>query len=99
MSTVLASLSGPDDLRRLPVADLDGLAQEIRLLGTAALPVPVPSGIAEQRVSVGGESAVLLADPSGAAAGVIWEGGDGVVHGVGGLLDRKDVLNVARQLG
>ncbi len=30
MSTVLASLSGPDDLRRLPVADLDGLAQEIR---------------------------------------------------------------------
>jgi hypothetical protein len=76
-----------------------GLAQEIRLLGTAALPVPVPSGIAEQRVSVGGESAVLLADPSGAAAGVIWEGGDGVVHGVGGLLDRKDVLNVARQLG
>ena len=76
-----------------------GLAQEIRLLGTAALPVPVPAGIAEQHVSVGGESAVLLADPSGAAAGVIWEGGDGVVHGVAGLLDRKDVLNVARQLG
>ncbi|HEX3907316.1 MAG TPA: 1-deoxy-D-xylulose-5-phosphate synthase [Mycobacteriales bacterium] len=30
MRTVLASLSGPDDLRRLPAADLDGLAQEIR---------------------------------------------------------------------
>jgi hypothetical protein len=76
-----------------------GLAQEIRLLGTAALPVPVPTGIAEQHVSVGGSAAVLLADPSGAAAGVIWEGGDGVVHGVGGLLDREDVVNVARQLG
>ncbi|HMH91471.1 MAG TPA: hypothetical protein VK586_10360 [Streptosporangiaceae bacterium] len=75
------------------------LAQEIRLLGTAALPVPVPAGIAEQHVSVGGSAAVLLADPSGAAAGVIWEGSDGVVHGVGGLLDREDVLNVARQLG
>ena len=75
------------------------LAQEIRLLGTAALPVPVPAGIAEQHVSVGGSAAVLLADPSGAAAGVIWEDRDGVVHGVGGLLDREDVLNVARQLG
>jgi hypothetical protein len=75
------------------------LAQEIRLLGTAALPVPVPAGIAEQHVSVGGASAVLLADPSGAASGVIWEGGDGVVHGVGGLLNQEDVLNVARQLG
>jgi hypothetical protein len=75
------------------------LAQEIRLLGTAALPVPVPAGIAEQHVRVGGSAAVLLADPSGAAAGVIWEGRDGVVHGVGGLLDREDVLNVARQLG
>jgi hypothetical protein len=76
-----------------------GLAQEIRLLGTAALPFPVPSVSAAQHVSVGGEAAVLLADPSGAASGVIWEGGDGVVHGVGGLLDREDVLNVARQLG
>jgi hypothetical protein len=76
-----------------------GLAQEIRLLGTTALPVPVPAGMAEQHVSVGGAAAVLLADPSGAASGVIWEGGDGVVHGVGGLLDKEDVLNVARQLG
>jgi hypothetical protein len=75
------------------------LAQEIRLLGTAALPVPVPAGIAEQHVQVGGSAGVLMADPSGAAAGVIWEGRDGVVHGVGGLLDREDVLNVARQLG
>jgi hypothetical protein len=75
------------------------LAQQLRLLGAAALPVPVPTGIAEQHVRVGGSAGVLLADPSGAAAGVIWEGPDGVVHGVGGLLDREDVLNVARQLG
>jgi 1-deoxy-D-xylulose-5-phosphate synthase len=30
VSNVLASLGGPDDLRRLPAAELDGLAQEIR---------------------------------------------------------------------
>jgi hypothetical protein len=76
-----------------------GLAAELRAIGTTALPVPVPAGIAEQRVTVSGAAGVLLADPSGAAAGVIWEGPDGVVHGAGGLLDQEDVLNVARQLG
>jgi hypothetical protein len=76
-----------------------GLAQELRVLGTTALPVPVPSGVAERHVSVGGSAGVLLADPSGAAAGVIWESPDGVVHGAGGLLSQEDVLNVARQLG
>jgi 1-deoxy-D-xylulose-5-phosphate synthase len=30
VSSALASLTGPDDLKRLPVAELDGLAQEIR---------------------------------------------------------------------
>jgi hypothetical protein len=76
-----------------------GLAAELRALGTSALPVPVPPGLAEQHASVGGAAAVLLADPSGAASGVVWEASDGVVHGVGGLLDREDVLRVARQLG
>jgi hypothetical protein len=76
-----------------------GLAGELRALGTAALPVPVPAGIAEQHASVGGAAAVLLTEPTGTAAGVVWESGDGVVHGVGGLLDREDVLRVARQLG
>jgi len=76
-----------------------GLAQEIRLLGSSTLPVPVPAGVQESHVTVGGAPAVLIVDPSGTAAGVIWEGRDGVVHGVAGLLDSKDILNVARQLG
>ncbi len=76
-----------------------GLAVELRAIGTTALPVPVPAGIAEQDVRVGGSSGVLLADSSGTASGVVWEAGDGVVHGVGGLLNREDVLSVARQLG
>jgi len=77
-----------------------GLAQELRLLGNpgTTLPVPVPSGVSEQQLTIGG-AAVLVADPSGAASGVIWEGRDGVVHAVGGLLDKEDVLSVARQIG
>ena len=76
-----------------------GLATELRLLGTSALPVPVPAGITRQDVTVGGAAGILLTAPADAAAGVIWESQDGVVHGVGGLLDQQDVLNVARQLG
>jgi hypothetical protein len=76
-----------------------GLAAELRALGTTALPVPVPAGVDEQHVTVGGSAGVLLADPTGVAAGVIWESRDGIVHGVGGLLSREDALNVARQLG
>ncbi|HEX9529293.1 MAG TPA: hypothetical protein VF951_17480 [Streptosporangiaceae bacterium] len=78
-----------------------GLAQELRLLGNpgTTLPVPVPSGVSEQQLTIGGAAAVLVADPSGAASGVIWEGRDGVVHAVGGLLDKEDVLSVARQIG
>jgi hypothetical protein len=74
------------------------LAQEIRLLGQSALPVPVPSGVTEQHVTLGGSPAVLLHGPAGAASGVIWEGKDGVVHAVAGLVTSEDILNVARQL-
>jgi hypothetical protein len=75
-----------------------GLAQELRLLGSlrTVLPVPVPAGVDTQRLTIGGAPAVLIADPSGAASGVIWESPDGIVHGVAGLLDRQDVLNAAR---
>jgi hypothetical protein len=78
-----------------------GLAQELRLLGNpgTALPVPVPSGMSAQQLKIGGAPAVLMTEPSGAASGVIWESQDGVVHGVGGLLDSKDVRSVARQIG
>ena len=78
-----------------------GLAQEIRLLGNpaAVLPVPVPSGLSELQENIGGAPAVLVTDPNGYASAVIWEGHDGVVHAVGGLLDREDIVNVARQIG
>jgi hypothetical protein len=78
-----------------------GLAQELRLLGNpgTALPVPVPPGMSAQQLTIDGASAVLLTEPAGAASGVIWESRDGVVHGVGGLLDSRDVIDVARQIG
>ncbi len=78
-----------------------GLAQELRLLGNpgTTLPVPVPSGMSAQQLKIGGEPAVLITVPSGVASGVVWESRDGVVHGVGGLLDQQDVLGVARQIG
>ena len=43
--------------------------------------------------------AVLVTDPNGYASGAIWESRDGVVRAVGGLLDKEDILNVARQIG
>lgn len=78
-----------------------GLAQELRLLGVpgTTLPVPVPPGMSAQQLKIGGAPAVLLTVPADAASGVIWESRDGVVHGVGGLLDSGDVLSVARQVG
>jgi hypothetical protein len=78
-----------------------GLAQELRLLGspTAVLPVPVPPGMWVQQTRIGGAAAVLLTDSGAFASGVVWESRDGVVHAVGGLLDREDVLDVARQVG
>jgi hypothetical protein len=77
------------------------LVQEIRLLGNPAsiLPVPVPSGLWEDKEQIGGAPAILITDPSGFASGVIWESRDGIVHAVGGLLDKEDVFGVARQIG
>lgn len=78
-----------------------GLAQEVRLLGNPAttLPVPVPSGVTARQLTIGGAPAVLMTIPSGVASMVIWESKDGLVHVVAGLLDSKDILNVARQIG
>jgi len=58
----------------------------------------VPSGMTEQHVTIGGSPGVLLRGPAGAATGVVWESGDGVVHAVAGLVTSADILNVARQL-
>jgi hypothetical protein len=78
-----------------------GLAQELRMLGSpgTTLPVPVPSGMSAQRLTIDGAPAVLITAGSRVASGVVWETRDGVVHGVGGLLDSGDVLGVARQIG
>ena len=78
-----------------------GLAQELWLLGSpgTTLPVPVPPGMSAQQLKIDGAPAVLVTVPSRVASGVVWEGRDGVVHGVGGLLDSGDVLGVARQIG
>jgi hypothetical protein len=77
-----------------------GLTEEIRLLGDlrTTLPVPVPPGAAVRSVQVHGWPGVLVADPSNAAAGVVWENGQGRLHVVAGILDSQDVLNVADQL-
>ena len=77
------------------------LAQELRLLGNPAstLPVPIPRGMWVQRTHIGGAPALLVTDSTAFASGIIWESHGGVVYGVGGLLDREDVLSVARQVG
>ena len=78
-----------------------GLDRELRLLGNprTTLPVPIPPGMSAQQVKIGGAPAVLVTEPTAAASGVVWENQDGVVHGVGGLLDSGDILSVARQIG
>jgi hypothetical protein len=77
------------------------LAEEVRLLGNpgTTLPVPVPPGATVRSVRVAGSPAVLIADPSNAAAAVVWENGRGMLRVVAGILDAQDVLNVAAQLG
>ena len=77
------------------------LAQEIRLLGDpgTTLPIPVPPGASVRSVRVASWSGVLVADPSNAAAAVVWQDGAGTLHVVAGILDSQDVLNVANQLG
>ncbi len=76
------------------------LAAEVRVLGApgAVLPVPIPSGASVSDAVVGGAAAVVLADPSGFASGVIWEHG-GTVRAVGGLVSTAEALQVADELG
>ena len=76
------------------------LAEQVRLLGdlSTTLPVPVPPGTAARSVQVAGSPGVLLADSANAASAVVWEDGQGLLHVVAGILDSRDVLNVADQL-
>jgi hypothetical protein len=75
------------------------LAEEVRLLGNLGTTLPVPPGASVRSVQVAGWPGVLLADPSNAAAGVVWQNATGTLHVVAGILDSQDVLNVAHQLG
>ncbi|HEX6518513.1 MAG TPA: hypothetical protein VF070_00655 [Streptosporangiaceae bacterium] len=76
------------------------LTSEIRLLGNlgSVLPVPVPAGANVAHIRVGGAPAVLISVGPSALTAVIWESHD-TIHAVAGLLDSKDVLNVAGQIG
>lgn len=78
-----------------------GLAEVLRLAENtpAVLPVSLPAGVGVSQVDVGGSPGVLLAADGGVASGVIWEDRSGEVHAAIGLLDQKDILNVANQLG
>jgi hypothetical protein len=77
------------------------LVQELRLLGGVGttLPVPVPAGALERSVDIGGSPGVLVSDASNIASGVVWEDSSGVLHAVAGLIDQKDALDVAAQIG
>lgn len=76
------------------------LAKEVRLLGElqTVLPIPVPPGLSETSATVAGSPGLVLSAGNGAVSAVVWEDRSGIVRTVGGLLDRKDVLDVARQL-
>jgi hypothetical protein len=78
-----------------------GLAEEIRLIGGVGttLPVPTPAGAHVSQVDVSGSPGVLVTAEAGPASGVIWEDRGGVVRAALGLLDEKDILGVADQLG
>jgi hypothetical protein len=77
------------------------LARDMKLFGdlSTTLPVPAPPGTSSESIVIDGNPGVLLTTESGIASGAVWEDRSDVVHVVVGLLDQKDVLNVAQQIG
>src|SRR5262249_10497305 len=77
------------------------LGAELRLLNDvgSTLPVPVPSGVDSTSTTVNGSAAVVLSDPSKTVSAVVWEDAQHEVNIVAGLLDERDVLPVAQQIG
>jgi hypothetical protein len=62
------------------------------------LPIPVPAAnVTWQDTTVGGAPALMLADPTGLGAGVIWQQG-GRIYGVAGNVRSEEVLRVANGL-
>ncbi|MBI2938938.1 MAG: zf-HC2 domain-containing protein [Chloroflexi bacterium] len=81
----------------LPGLPADTIAQ-LRAIDdwTATLPVPVPVDRAIWReVSINGTPALILADRTGLAGGVVWQR-DGIVHGIGGPLTERQLLDIAQ---
>jgi hypothetical protein len=76
------------------------LAQELRFVGNlqTTLPVPTPPGVSSASMQIDGAPAVVLGDGSGTATGAIWEDHQGMLHIVAGLIDKGDLLGVARQV-
>jgi hypothetical protein len=79
-----------------------GLQQEIRLLGDVSTVLPVEtsegSGANVTQVDIDGAAGILVSAPSIGASGAIWQN-NGVLNAAFGLLDGKDLLNVAQQVG
>jgi hypothetical protein len=79
-----------------------GLEQEVRLLGDVStiLPVesPAGSGTNVSQVDIDGAAGVLVTAPSIGASGAIWQT-HGELDAAFGLLDQKDLLSVAQQVG
>jgi hypothetical protein len=88
-----------DHLLSLPGLAADLAAQLRAFTGDGTtLPLPLPERLVRsERTDVGGVPATVVTSRDGAVAGVVWVD-DGVVTAVGGLLDRDDVLAVARAL-
>ena len=78
-----------------------GLVREVRLLGNLSGLLSGVGGTGPQvsQVEVAGVPGILVTDGSGVASGVLWEDHNGTVHAAAGLLDQKDVLDVANQIG
>lgn len=74
--------------------------KDLRALGNlqSTLPVPTPSGTTSSPVKIDGSPGLLVTEDAQVLSGAIWES-HGEVHVVAGILDTKDVLDVARQVG
>lgn len=103
---VTAEAEGPLSLEQLRdfLLDLPGLppgvADQLRAIDDwrTTLPLPVPAGELDWRdTTVGGVPAVELRAAPGFGSALLWQR-DGVVHGVGGLVDADTARQVAESL-
>lgn len=103
---VTATTEGPLGLEELRAFLLElpglppGVADQLRAIDDwrTTLPLPVPARELDWRdTTVGGVPAVELEGTSGFGSALLWQR-DGVVHGVGGLVDEDTVRRIAESL-